>query len=77
MSRLVDLRRREDAHDAAIERGKVQLRVLQSVLSHFAEGLSARASAERLGVSSRSVETYRSWLRLGLWVDAVSRSERG
>jgi FixJ family two-component response regulator len=77
MSALTDARRREDAHEAAIERGKAKLRVLQSVLTHFAEGLSARESAGRLGVSARTVERHRSLLDLGLWVDAVVTERAG
>lgn len=76
MSTRADARRREDAHEAAIERGKAKLRTLQSALTHFTEGLSASESAERLGVTSRTVETYRGWLGLGRWVDAVAREER-
>lgn len=76
MSALTDRRRREAAHDEAIERGKAKLRTLQSALVHFTEGLSASESAERLGVTSRTVETYRGWLGLGRWVDAVAREER-
>lgn len=77
MSALTDARRREDAHAAALERGKAKLRVLQAVLAHFAEGLSARESATRLGVSARSVERHRSTLDLGLWVDAVDTERAG
>ena len=77
MSALTDRRRREDAHEAAVERGKSKLRVLQSVLTHFTEGLSARESATRLGVSARSVERHRSTLDLGLWVDAVETDRAG
>lgn len=74
MSALVDLRRREDAHAMAIERGKAQLRVLQSVLVHFTDGLSARESGERLGLSRKSVQKYRSVLRLACWLEAVERT---
>ncbi len=71
MSRAVDARRREDAHAAAVERGKAQLRTLQAVLAHFVEGLSARASAERLGVHTNTVKRQRAWLGLRRWRHAV------
>lgn len=72
MSALVDAQRRQDAHDAAIERGKVQLRVLQAVLTHFAEGLSARQSGEALGLSRKSVQKYRNLLHLSCWDAGVA-----
>lgn len=77
MSVTVDRRRREDAHDAAIERGKAKLRLLQSVLAHFTEGLSARESAQRLGVHRVTVQKWRGWLlhaRRGDWVDGVTKT---
>lgn len=80
MSALVDLRRREDAHAMAIERGKAQLRVLQSVLTHFTDGLSARESGDRLGLSRKSVQKYRNVLHLACWdagVAAVTRTSGG
>ena len=80
MSALVDLRRREDAHAMAIERGKAQLRVLQSVLTHFTDGLSARESGDRLGLSRKSVQKYRNVLHLACWdagVVAVTRTSGG
>lgn len=77
MSALTDARRREEAHDEAVMRGKAKLRVLQAVLAHFAEGLSASESAARLSLHAQTVKKHRSWLGLALWVDAVERVERG
>lgn len=76
MSALIDRQRREEAHAAAIERGKNQLRVLQSVLRHFTDGLSARASAEALGLSRKTVQQYRSVLHLAGWADGVAPVSR-
>jgi DNA-binding CsgD family transcriptional regulator len=64
VSAFTDRERREDAADAAIERGKAKLRLLQSVLTQFAEGLSARETAERLHISERSVVRYRRALEM-------------
>lgn len=73
MSATVDLERRRAAHDEAIERGKAQLRVLQSVLRHFTDGLSARESADALNLSRRTVERYRAVLDLKRWTRGVER----
>jgi DNA-binding CsgD family transcriptional regulator len=80
VSALTDARRREEAAAAALERGKAKLRVLQAVLSHFAEGLSASESAARLSLHTQTVKKHRSWLGLALWargVDSTSTAERG
>jgi DNA-binding NarL/FixJ family response regulator len=77
VSRLVDLRRREDAHDAAIERGKAKLRLLQAVLTHFTEGLTSKASSERLGLGLSTVEKYRSFLELARRRVDVGGQRRG
>lgn len=80
MSALTDRRRREAAHDEAIERGKAKLRLLQSVLAHFAEGLSASESAARLSLHTQTVKKHRSWLGLALWsrgVDSTSMEKGG
>ena len=46
------------------EKAKAILTQLQRVLSHWLEGLTARQSAERLGVSARTIEYQRRLLRL-------------
>lgn len=72
MSALTDRQRREDAHAAAIERAKEQLRVLQSVLRHFTDGLSARQSADALNLSRKTVQKYRGVLLLVGWDEGVA-----
>lgn len=74
MSR-VHQQRAEDAVEAARNRAKERLRLLQAVLAHWEEGLTARASAERVAAMletdgrqrSLHVTTVRRWRRfLGL-----------
>lgn len=48
----------------ATQRAKQVLRVEQSVLTHWVEGLTSAASAERLGCSARTVEYLRRHLQL-------------
>lgn len=76
MSARIDAERREAAHAAAIERGKAKLRVLQSVLIHFAEGLSASESATRLEVSVVTLKRHRAVLDLKRWVGTVDVRHR-
>jgi len=64
VSAFTDRQRREDARDAALDRAKAKLRLLQAVTAHFAEGLSAIETAERLDVSWRTVMRYWAMLEL-------------
>lgn len=58
------IERSEYAVEAARERAKDKLRVLQLVLVHWAEGLSSSVSAERLEMRAVTVRKYRSFLGL-------------
>ncbi|MDP1916260.1 MAG: hypothetical protein Q8L14_08440 [Myxococcales bacterium] len=64
MSASADRQRKEEFRDAAIERGKAKLRLQQAVLVHFAEGRSARETAEHLDVCERTVRKYWGVLEL-------------
>lgn len=73
MSRSIDDARRVDAHHAAVARGRAQLALLEKVFTHFADGLSARASGERLALHPVTVKRLRGQLHLGRWDKAVRR----
>ena len=64
------------AHQDAVERGRSQLAILACALAHFEEGLSARASAERLQVALVTVKRMRATLRLGRWDGALVVTRR-
>lgn len=54
----------EDERFERIERAKVILRLEQSVLAHWVEGLTLKASAERLEQSLSTIQRLRAHLRL-------------
>lgn len=56
--------RAEDAVEAARDRAKERLRVLQAALAHWEEGLTQQQSAERLRVSDETVRRWRAFLGL-------------
>ena len=64
MSALTDRQRREEAKAARYEKARDKLAHLEKALAHWMEGLSARDSAERLGVTSRTIEKYGQLLEL-------------
>lgn len=64
MSASSDRQRREDTRDAALERAKEKLRLLQSITTRFAEGLSAAETATVVGVCERTVRKYWGVLEL-------------
>lgn len=64
MSALTDRQRREEAKAARYERARGKLDAMGKALAHWMEGLSAKDSGERLGVTSRTIEKYRQLLEL-------------
>ena len=80
MSALVDLRRRGTRTPWPSSGARHSFACLQSVLTHFTDGLSARESGDRLGLSRKSVQKYRNVLHLACWdagVVAVTRTSGG
>lgn len=78
MSALTDRQRREEAKAARYEKARGKLAHLEKALAHWMEGLSAKDSAERLGVTSRTIEKYRQLLELTRRrVDASGRLRGG
>lgn len=64
MSATIDRQRKEDARDAALDRAKEKLRLLQAITTRFAEGLSASKTAPLVGVCERTVRKWWGLLEL-------------
>lgn len=62
MSARVDRERHETSIEARTEAAKERLRLAQSVLACFAEGLGLAATARRVGKSRVTVWRVRVWL---------------
>lgn len=62
MSRRVDRERHEASVEARTEAAKARLRLAQSALTCFVEGLGLTATAARLGVSRDVAWKLRVWL---------------
>ena len=62
MSRRVDTERREASIEARTESAKDRLRLAQSVLTAYVEGLGIAATAQRVGRSRAVVWRVRVWL---------------
>lgn len=64
MSATIDQQRKQDTRDAALDRAKERLRLLHEITARFAEGLSARETASRVGTCERTVRKYWGVLEL-------------